>query len=441
MTLFFTNKNYRLLFSASAVSNLGDGVSALALPWLASLITRDPMLIATVAFATRLPWFLCSIPAGVITDRYDRKHLMVGADILRMILTAGLVVCALTIPQPAPAGAAFTAILMVSGLAFLLGLAEVVRDNAAQTVLPSVVAKSDLERANGQLWSIEQIMGAFIGPPLAGFLIAWAVPAPFVLDTLSFALAAGMVFFIAIPSRPAVIRRSVWREAVEGMVWIRSHRVILQLALMLGVMNALGMLVVTILVLYSQEVLGLSVTQHGLLLIAGAAGGVVGGVICPKIAALIGRRSALHCALLGLAVSNALLALVPSVLIVALALFLEMFAALLWNVVTVSYRQRFIPDALLGRVNSIYRFFGWGLLPFGALASGAIVVMAEPDLGRALALRMPLVIAAVGSFAILLYGLVWLQIDEELRFSGMGLRGRRLRRKVAAKVTSVCNFY
>ena len=55
MTLLRTNKNYRLLFSASAVSNLGDGVSALALPWLASLITRDPMLIATVAFATRLP--------------------------------------------------------------------------------------------------------------------------------------------------------------------------------------------------------------------------------------------------------------------------------------------------------------------------------------------------------------------------------------------------
>ena len=49
MTLLRTNKNYRLLFSASAVSNLGDGVSALALPWLASLITRDPMLIATSA--------------------------------------------------------------------------------------------------------------------------------------------------------------------------------------------------------------------------------------------------------------------------------------------------------------------------------------------------------------------------------------------------------
>ena len=139
---------------------------------------------------------------------------------------------------------------------------------------------------------------------------------------------------------------------------------------------------------------------------------MVGGYLS-KIAALIGRRSIFYCSLVGVAVSNALLALVPSLLIVALALFLKIFAALLRNVVTVSYRQRFIPDALLGRVNSIYRFFGWGLLPFGALASGAIVVMAEPDLGRALALRMPFVIAAAGSFATLLYGLVCLQIDDE----------------------------
>ena len=127
-----------------------------------------------------------------------------------------------------------------------------------------------------------------------------------------------------------------------------------------GVMNALGMLVVTILVLYSQEVLGLNVTQHGLSLIAGAAGGVVGGLICPKIAALIGRRRALHCALLGVAVSNALLALVPSVLIVALALFLEMFAALLWNVVTVSYRQRFIPMRCWGG-STAYTVFSGGV--------------------------------------------------------------------------------
>ena len=149
MTLIRTNKNYQLLFSASAVSNLGDGVSTLALPWLASLITRDPMLIAFVAFATRLPWLLSAIPAGFMVDRYDRKSLIVVADFVQMILTTGLVVCAVTVPQPVAEGTALAAILIVSGLAFLLGLAELVRDNAAQTVLPTLVASSDLKRANG----------------------------------------------------------------------------------------------------------------------------------------------------------------------------------------------------------------------------------------------------------------------------------------------------
>ena len=149
MTLIRANKNYQLLFSASTVSNLRDGVSALVLAWLASLITRDPMLIAFVAFATRLPWLLSAIPAGFMVDRYDRKSLIVAVDIVRMILTTGLVVCAVSVPQPVAEGTALAAILIVSGLTFSLGPAEVVRDNAAQTVLLTLVASSDLERANG----------------------------------------------------------------------------------------------------------------------------------------------------------------------------------------------------------------------------------------------------------------------------------------------------
>ena len=146
------------------MSNLGDGVSALALPWLASLITRDPILIAFVAFATRLPWLLCAIPAGFMADRYDCKSYTVAADLVRIIVTTGLLVCAVNVPQPVADGTALAAILIVSGLAFLLGLAGVVRDNAAQTVLPALVASSNLECANGQPWSIEKIMGGVYWP-------------------------------------------------------------------------------------------------------------------------------------------------------------------------------------------------------------------------------------------------------------------------------------
>ena len=99
MALLATNRSYRLLFSASAVSNLGDGISALAFPWLASLLTRDPVLITFVAFAQRLPWLLLSIPAGVLTDRADRRTLMVRADIMRVVLTSGVIALVLSVPE------------------------------------------------------------------------------------------------------------------------------------------------------------------------------------------------------------------------------------------------------------------------------------------------------------------------------------------------------
>jgi MFS family permease len=410
MSLLVSNRNYRLLFSASAISNLGDGVSALAFPWLASLITRDPFLIATVAFATRLPWLLFSLPAGVITDRGDRKRLMVMADLLRLLLTAGVVALIVTLPDLPPLTGAGWYIFALSGLAFLLGSAEVVRDNAAQTALPSVVESNDLERANGQIWSVEQIMGSFIGPPLAGFLIAYAVPAPFALDAITFALAAWVVWLISVPPRRAPAKRSLWVEAKEGFAWLWQHPKLMRLAIMLGISNMLSIMALTILVLFSQEVLQLSGFGHGLLLTAGAAGGVVGGLVCPAIVHRFGPERSLQFVLLLFPTMFVVIFCTSNVWVVAIALFVEMFAGLLWNVVTVSYRQRLIPDHLLGRVNSIYRFLGWGLMPAGALLAGAVVVFAEPELGREAALRLPYALA--GGFAIILavYGFLRLRL-------------------------------
>lgn len=408
MTHLWTLRDYRLLFSASAISNLGDGVSALAFPWLATLITRDPVLIALVAFATKLPWLLFSIPAGVWTDRADRRRLMVQADLLRMGLTCGVIAIILSVPS-FPVEQDLLYIGALSVLAFLLGSAEVVRDNAAQTVLPSVVPGDRLEQANGQIWSIEQVMGSFVGPPLAGVLIALAVPAPFALDAVTFGLAAGLVWCMAIAPRIKPARRSWLVEAREGITWLRAHRTVLQLAVMLGLMNALSLMTVTVLILFSQEILGLGAAGHGLLLTAGAAGGVAGGILCPGIAARLGQRRSLMVALLALGAALVVIWAATSVWVVAFALFVEMFAALLWNVVTVSYRQRLIPDDLLGRVNSLYRFFGWGMMPFGALLGGWIVALGEPQMGREVALRLPYLLGGLGM------GVIWLYALRRLR--------------------------
>ena len=79
--------NYRKLYLATAASNIGDGMAAIAYPWLATAITRNPVLVALVAAAQRLPWLLFTLPAGVITDRVDRKRAMVLMDVLRFGFT------------------------------------------------------------------------------------------------------------------------------------------------------------------------------------------------------------------------------------------------------------------------------------------------------------------------------------------------------------------
>ena len=83
-------RTYQKLFAASTISNLGDGIGQIAYPWLASAVTRNPLLVALVTVFQRLPWLLFSLPAGVITDRYERRKLMVGANIARAILTTAV---------------------------------------------------------------------------------------------------------------------------------------------------------------------------------------------------------------------------------------------------------------------------------------------------------------------------------------------------------------
>ena len=96
--------NYWKLWSSSVVSNLGDGVAQIAYPWLASAVTRSPVLIALIAVVQRLPWLLFSLPAGVITDRVDRRKLMLSMNVFRTVITAvvALVVFGQSSALPSP---------------------------------------------------------------------------------------------------------------------------------------------------------------------------------------------------------------------------------------------------------------------------------------------------------------------------------------------------
>ncbi len=401
--LLLRNRNYRLLFSAGALTNLGDGLMVVALPWLATLMTRDPVAIATVAAALRLPWMLFALPAGVIIDQADRRKMIARADLLRAAIIVAIMGLALGAPVP-------NAVWLLTGLAFLLGSAEVLRDNAAQTILPAIVAPADLEAANGQMWSAEQITGQFIGPPLAGLLIAAGIALPFGIDAAALVFAAGLVWLITLP--PQISQKTrFWPALVTGVKWMRQDRPLLRLAIVLGLINFLDIMAITILVIFAQELLGLTAAGYGILLSIAAIGAVVGSLGAPMVTRRISPQTALILCFVGWGLTYAAMGLSSSPVVVATALFLSMATSMVWNVITVSWRQRRIPAELLGRVNSIYRFFGSGSLPLGALAGGLVVSLLQPEFGRELALRAPFLLAAAGCAILFVYAVFRLRLE------------------------------
>ncbi len=407
-------KNYRLLWLANAVANLGDGIGVVAWPWLASLLTRDPVAIALVAVALRLPWFLFSLPAGVITDRFDRRKLVLAMDFFRF-LALGILALIIWLSLPIIVTEGFPTaplywVLLFSAL--IIGFAEVLRDNAAQTLLPAIVSPDRLEAANGRLWSIEVLMNSLIGPPVAGLIITLAVPFAFLFNCLGFGFSAILIIAIRGDFKPVSRQRQPWQtELKQGYSFLWRNALLRNLALCLGIMNATYHMMMTGLILFTQDILGMGAAQFGLLLTADALGGILGGFLSEKVTRLLGAGLALRIVLLVLFAQIAVVAVVSDAKPIWLMLAAASFASMVWNSITVSLRQRHIPQQLLGRVNSVYRFFGWGMMPLGLIGSGLSVKFTEIYFPYETALRAPFVLGAALMGGVIL--LIWRHLSND----------------------------
>ena len=400
--------SYWKLWTATAISNLGDGISGVAYPWVASAVTRSPLLIAAAGFASRLPWLIFTLHAGVITDRFDRRKLIVAMDAARGILTLIVGAIVLLNKDSLPSLNELSSItdletnwpLYITLLitAFLFGLAEVLRDNSAQTLMPSVVEADNLEKANGRLWSAESLTNSFIGPPLGSFIIGIAIYLPFFVDAGSFFVAVALIASISGSFKPIQEKPreeiNFKSEIKEGFRWLWSHDLLRPMAIILGALNLLGTMVAATFILYTQEVLNTSVFVFAVLGTAGAIGGIAGGLIAPKISEKIGSGPSLWLALAMGPIGAVIIGTTSAWQIVWVVLLFQSFFGVLWNTITVSLRQRIIPTRLLGRVNSVYRFFGWGSIPIGMFLGGGVVTLAQYFVSREMALRTPYFLGA-----------------------------------------------
>lgn len=410
---------YRRFVAASGLTNLADGIATLAWTWVASLITRDAVLLAAIPVALRLPWFLAAIPAGLVADRVDRRALILAMDVLRAgaFLAAGLAfVWAGPLP-PAPADGMVRADLFVllALAAMVVGVAEVFRDNAAQTMLPALVPHDRLEAANGRLWSVEIVANQLLGPPMAAWLVATATGLPFLLNGVLYLVAVALVLGVQGRFRPfdPVVPVSVKEALLDGVQFLLSQPLLRLLAVVTGLWNLLHQMAMLAFLLYAQEVLGLSAREYGVVLAGGAVGGLLAGLTAGWIVSRIGPAAAACWSLATTAPCFVLMLVLPGPWWVALAFALFEFFGILWNTVSVSYRQRLIPDAILGRVNSLYRLLAWGMMPVGLVLSGLVIEVATEPLGRDGAVALPIWLAAGAS--VLLTLAVWRPLARGLR--------------------------
>ena len=395
--------SYWRLWTATAISNLGDGISGVAYPWVASAVTRSPLLIAAAGFASRLPWLIFTLHAGVITDRFDRRKLIVAMDAIRGVLTLIVGAIVLLNKDSLPSLNDLSSItdletnwplyITLVITAFLFGLAEVLRDNSAQTLMPSVVEAENLEKANGRMWSAESLTNSFIGPPLGSLIIGIAIYLPFFVDAGTFFVSVALIASISGSFKPIQEKPrekiNFKAEIKEGFQWLWAHDLLRPMAIILGCLNLLGTMVAATFILYTQEVLNTSVFVFAVLGTAGAVGGIIGGLVAPKISQKIGSGPSLWLSLAMGPIGALVIGTSRSWQVVWVVLLFQSFFSILWNTITVSLRQSIIPSHLLGRVNSVYRFFGWGSIPIGMFLGGGLVTIAQHFVSRDMALRTP----------------------------------------------------
>jgi MFS family permease len=382
-------RDFNKAMVASGFANLADGVFWVALPLLAVQLTRSPVLIAGVTIAARIPWLLAPV-AGALTDRLDRRQTMIRVNLVRTVLLGGLALAV---------AADLASLAMLYAVALLLGIAETLFDTSAQSLLPALVARDDLTRANSRLFAVELVANTFVGPPLGGLLAAAGLAVAMGTPAAAYLVGAGCLALIAggfraVGAGPAGSTR-LRDDVVEGMRFVWRHRVLGPLAVMLGIENMAFSAMFSVFVLYAVAPgpMGLTEAGFGVLLAMLGVGSLVGTWLAVPVERRLGRVRTLVVSVVLSAASLAVPAATALVVPVAASQVVAGVAMVLWNVVTVSLRQRITPDRLLGRMNASYRLVGWGTMPLGALAGG---VLAET-----LGLRATFAAAAVATLATL----------------------------------------
>ena len=379
---------FKRLWRSSVVSNLADGLLRTVVPIYAISLTESPILISLISAMTLLPWLFFAVIIGTLADRIDRKRLLIYSTLLRTFIVA---VMAIAI------SAGVMSIYLLLGLIFIAGACEVSIDTTAQSMIPEMLEKDQLERGNSRLFIAETVISQFIGSPLSGFLYALAVVVPFYSAGGGYLLA--LLILLVMPYQRAAIDRkerdrdqSGFTEELKfGLRFLFTHQRLRQLVIITTILGFLFSASHATIALFMVKELGLDPRYFGVVLAVQGVGGVAGGLLANRLSTRFTRGKTLAGAIMLTTVLILVTGFMPNIYYFTLTATLAGFASTIWNILLMSTYQVLIPNHLYGRIHGARRTIVWGLMPIGAFLGGVIATFG---------LRLPFIICGVIGIAV-----------------------------------------
>ena len=365
------NRNFQWLWTGQTVSSIGDQMSGLALPVLAvTMLHASEWQVGLMNAAGLSMFLLIGLPAGAWVDRWRKRRVMISADLVRMIAVA-------TVPLAWFAGVLNMWYLIV--VAAIMSVANVFFDVAYQSVLPLMLPKEQMAKANSALETTKQT-ASIGGPAVIGALLTIVkAPVLMIIDAVSFLVSWIAISRIQIDEAavPKHERNPLKTEIVEGVKFVARHPIISRITISTSVYNFFATGANTLLPILVLRNMGVSTALFGITFTVAAVAGLAGAVSAAKIGEKLGQGNTviLTMALSGVATCGfpiaAIIGDASAMPIVIASEALIAFCGLVYNITQVSARQALCPEHLLGRMNASIRFFVWGVMPISALAAGA----------------------------------------------------------------------
>ncbi|MCP5025815.1 MAG: MFS transporter [Actinomycetia bacterium] len=362
-------RRFWLLWSATTVANLGDGISLTAFPLLAIHLTDDARLVALVTTFRVLPFVIVGLPAGVLLDRLDRRRVGVIAQIGRAA-PVGLMAAAVASDRA-------TMGLLV-GSAFVVGVGEVFTDGGLPAIVRSVVRTDQLEVANARIMAAQTVNNMFIGPPLGALLFELDQAAPFAAVAAVLGVGAVLLAFLPGSYRPEPDGQhddgegAFRSQLFTGLRYVWAHPVLRPLALSVALFAFMGEATNAVFVILATERFGFGSLGFGVLLSLDAAAAVTMSFFVARIVARWGHANSMRIAVVAFSVATLLLGFTTVAAGAVLAALIQGAGDPTWNVVSSTIRQRLVPDQVFGRMMTAYLFLAWGIQPIGAFLGGVI---------------------------------------------------------------------